>query len=145
MNKEGGTNMHTRKYLVTSVLSVALLLASGIRGMAKNSESVTFSHDVAVNGATLRAGEYTIEWETHSPEAPVAFLQHHRVVLTTEGRVEGRKGYYRSMTLNSEGRTGERTNNYNHVAVVYNTAPDGSLSLVEIHFADSNKVLVFNQ
>jgi len=137
--------MNIRKYLGTSVLSVALLLASGIRGMAKNSESVIFSRTVVVNGTTLPAGEYAVQWETHSPEASITFLQHHKVVLSTEGKVEGRKGYYRSMTLNSEGRNAERTNNYNHVALVYNSAPDGSMTLVEIHFANSNKVLVFNQ
>jgi hypothetical protein len=138
-------NMHFRKYLGTSVLSVALLLASGIRGMAKNSESVTFSRDVVVNGTTLRAGKYTVQWETHSPEASVAFLQHHKVVLSTEGKVEERKSYYRSMTLNSEGANAERTNNYNRLAVVYDTAPNGSMSLVEIRFANTNKVLLFNQ
>jgi hypothetical protein len=137
--------MNIKKYLGASVLSVALLLASGIRGMAKNSESVTFSHDVMVNGKTLPAGEYTVQWETHSPEASVAFLRHHKVVLSTEGKVEGRKGYYRSMTLTSEGRNGERNNNYNPVAVVYNAAPNGSMAVVEIHFANSNKVLLFNQ
>lgn len=138
-------NMNIRKYLGTSVLSVALLLASGVLALAKNSGSVTLSHDVVVNGATLPAGEYTVQWETHSPEATVEFVQHHKVVLSTEGKVEGRKGYYRSMDLNSEGRLGERTNAYNSVAVVCNTASDGTMSLIEIHFADSNKVLLFNQ
>jgi len=143
MKKEN--RMNIRKFLGTSALSVALLVAAGIPGLAKNSGSVTFSHDVVVNGATLPAGEYTVQWETHSPEATVEFVQHRKVVLSTEGKVEGRKGFYRSMTLNSEGRTDERTNAYGDVAVVYNTASDGTMSLVEIHFAFSNKALVFNQ
>ena len=134
-----------RKFLGISVLSMALQLAAGIPGLAKNSRTVTFSHDAVVNGKTLPAGEYTVQWETHSPEATVEFVQHHKVVLSTEGKVEERKGFYRSMTLNGEGRLGERSNSYNSVAVVYNTAPDGTRSVVEIHFADLNKALLFNQ
>jgi len=137
--------MNIKKNLGMSALSVALLLASGISALAKNSESVTFSRDVVVNGTTLPAGKYTVQWETHSPEASITFLQHHKVVLSTEGKVEQRKSNYRSMTLNSEGANAERTNNYNRVAVVYDTAPNGSMSLLEIRFPNTNKVLVFNQ
>ena len=120
-------NMNIRKSLGTSVLSVALLLASGIPALAKDSRAVTLSHDVVLNGTTLPAGKCSVRWETHSPEATVEFVQHHKVVLSTEGRVE------------------ERSKGYDHDAVVYNTAPDGTMSLVEIRFAYSNKVLVFNQ
>jgi len=54
-------NMNIRKFLGTSALSVALLVAGGNPGLAKSSGSVTFSHDVVVNGATLPAGEYTVQ------------------------------------------------------------------------------------
>jgi hypothetical protein len=120
-------NMNIRKCLGTSALSLALLLASGIPGLAKNSRTVTLNHDAVLSGTSLSAGKYSIRWETHSPEATVQFVQHHKVVLTTEGRVE------------------ERDKTYDRDAVVYNTASDGSMSLVEIRFAYSNKVLVFNQ
>ena len=120
-------NMNIRKSLGTSVLSVALLLASGIPALASHSATVTLSHDLVLNGTTLPAGKCSVRWETHSPEATVEFVQHHKVVLSTEGRVE------------------ERSKGYDHDAVVYNTAPDGTMSLVEIRFAYSNKVLVFNQ
>jgi hypothetical protein len=145
MKKENQMNMNIRKFLGTSVLSAALLLASGIPGLAKNARSVTFDHDVMVNGATLPAGQYTVQWVTHSPEATVQFVQRHKVVLSTEGKVEGRKGYYRGMSLNSEGRLGERTDSYNPVAVVFNTAADGTKSVVEIYFADEDKALMFNR
>ena len=137
--------MNIKKYLGTSALSVALLLASGISGLAKNSEGVTLSHDVVVNGATLPAGHYTVQWETHSPEATVTFVQRHKVVLSTEGKILSRKGNYRSMTLTSEDASSQGANSYNPGAVVYGTSPDGTMSLVEIHFASSNKILVFNQ
>jgi hypothetical protein len=127
MKKEDRMNMDVRKYLGTSVLSVALLLASGIPALAKNARTVTFSHDVVLNGTTLPAGKCLVQWETHSPEATVEFVQHHKVLLSTEGRLE------------------ERSQGYNRDEVVYNTASDGTMSLVEIRFADSNKVLVFNQ
>jgi hypothetical protein len=54
-------------------------------------------------------------------------VQHHEVVLSTEGRIE------------------ERVKKYDRNAVVYNIAPDGTMSLVEIRFGGSSKVLVFNQ
>ncbi|MGA2474989.1 MAG: hypothetical protein ABSF73_00030 [Terriglobia bacterium] len=120
-------NVNIRRSLGTSALSVALLLASGIPALAKNSRTVTFGHDFVLNGTTVPAGKCSVQWETHSPEATVEFVQHHKVVLSTEGRVE------------------ERSQSYDRDAVVYNTASDGTMSLVEIRFADSNKVLVFNQ
>jgi len=120
-------NMNIRKCLGTSVLSVALLLASGIPALATHSATVTLSHDVVLNGTSLPAGKYTVRWETHSPEATVELVWHHKVVLSTEGRVE------------------ERFKDYASDSVVYKTASDGTMSILEIRFADSNKVLVFNQ
>ena len=120
-------NMNIRKCLGTSVLSVALLLASGIPALATHSATVTLSHDLVLNGTSLPGGQYTVWWETNSSGATIEFVQHHKVVLSTEGRVE------------------ERSKGYDHDAVVYNTASDGTMSLVEIRFAYSNKVLVFNQ
>ena len=138
-------NISVRRFLGTSALSVTLVLASGVAGLAKNSESVILSHDVVVNGATLPAGHYTVQWETHSPEATVQFVQHHKVVLTTEGKILNRRGNFRSITLAREDQAAEGVNASNPGAVVYSTGADGTMSLVEIHFALSNKVLVFNQ
>ena len=120
-------NMNIRKSLGTSALSVALLLASGIPALAKHSATVTLYRDLVLNGTSLPAGKYTVQWQTHSPEATVEIVRHHQVVLSTEGRVE------------------ERSKGYDHDAVVYNTAEDGTKSLVEIRFAGSSNVLVFNQ
>ena len=120
-------NMNIRKSLGTSALSVALLLASGIPALAKNSRTVTLHRDAVLGGTTLSAGQYTIEWETHSPEATVRFVQHHKLVLSTEGRVE------------------QRDKSYDRNTVVCNAVTDGSVSLMEIRFAGSKQVLVFNQ
>jgi len=127
IKKENRMNMDVRKYLGTSALSVALLLASGIPALAKDSRTVTFGHDSILNGTTVPAGKYSVQWETHSPEATVEFVQHHKVVLSTEGRLE------------------ERSESFDRNEFVYNTASDGAMSLIEIRFANSNKVLVFDQ
>ena len=137
--------MNITRYIGTSVLSVALVLVAGVSCLAKNSESVTFSHNIVVNGATLPAGHYTVRWDDHNPGATVVFSQHRKVVLSTDGTVLTRKGNYRSMTLVTPDKASEGANVYDPLAVVYNTAPDGTMSLVEIRFATSNKVLVFNQ
>jgi hypothetical protein len=89
---------------------------------------VSLAHDLVLKGISLPGGQYTVRWETNSSGATIEFVQHHKVVLSTERGFEERsKGYNR------------------HDSVVYNTASDGTISLVEIRFAYSNKVLVFNQ
>jgi hypothetical protein len=139
-------NINLMKHLGTSALSVALLLAAGIPALAKDSRTVTFAHDVVVNGTSLPAGQYSIRWENHSSGTTIEFVQHHKVVFTTEAGFEERsKGYERNMAVNATGSLEGTTNAYDRDAVVYNTASDGTVSLVEIHFADSNKRLVFNQ
>jgi len=137
--------MNFTKYIGTAVLSVALVLATGVSCLAKNSESVTFAHNIVVNGATLPAGHYTVRWDDRNPGATVVFSQHRKVVLSTDGTVLTRKGNYRSMTLVTPDKASEGANVSDPLAVVYNTAPDGSMSLVEIRLPASNKILVFNQ
>jgi len=144
METERRTKMNFTKYIGTAVLSVALVLATGVSCLAKNSESVTFAHNIVVNGTTLPAGHYTVRWDVHNPEATVVFSQHRKVVLSTDGTVLTRKGNYRSMTLVTPDKASEGANVSDPLAVVYNTAPDGTISLVEIHLAASNKILVFN-
>ncbi|MGO8732602.1 MAG: hypothetical protein ACLQVM_07405 [Terriglobia bacterium] len=118
--------MEIRKYLGTSILSLTLLLASGIPGLAKNSRTVTFSHDLVLSGSSLPAGQYTVRWEAHSPQATVEFARGHKVVLSTEGKIE------------------ERGKKYDSNSVVYHTASNGTITIGEIRFAGSSQVLVFN-
>jgi len=63
-----------RKCFGTWVLSLGLLLATSIPALAKNSRTVTLHHDMVLSGATLSAGQYTIQWETHNPAATVRFV-----------------------------------------------------------------------
>ncbi len=122
--------MRIRMFLGASVLSMVLVLASGIPASAQSSKgarTVSFLHGFVLNGTTIPAGKCSVRWQTHSPEATVDFVRGHQVVLSTEGKVE------------------QRSKSYDRDSVVYNTASDGTMSLVEIRFAYSNKVLVFNR
>jgi len=116
----------TRKWFGTGALSLGLLLAAGIPAAAKNSRTINLNHAIVLQGKPVPAGWYTVEWQTHSPEATVHLMQERKLVVSTEGRLEQRdkKNFCDS--------------------VVYDTQPDGSVTLLEIRFAGSNKVLVFN-
>ena len=139
-------NMNVGKYLGTSALSVVLLLASSIPALAKDSRTVTFGHDFVLNGTTLPAGQYTVRWETNSSGTTIEFVQRHNVVFTTDGGfVEHSKGYERNVAASTASTLDGHTIAYDRDSVVYNTASDGKMSLAEIRFAHSNKVLVFDQ
>jgi len=71
--------MKFTKYIGTSVLALTLTLAAGASCLAKNSESVTFTHNVVVNGTTLPAGHYTVRWDDRGNAATVVFSQHVRL------------------------------------------------------------------
>jgi hypothetical protein len=117
--------MDMRKRLGKSILLVALLLASGVPALAKESRHVTLRHDAVLSGTSLPAGQYVVSWAVHSPQATVQFTRGRKVVLSTEGRFENRaKRYPADM-------------------VVYDTASDGSLTVSEIRFGGSSEVLVF--
>ena len=118
--------MHFRKSFEIGILVFGLLLASGLPASAGNSGTLILLHDAFLRGKNLRAGNYLVEWKTHSPEASVQFSQRFKVALFAEGRVE------------------RRVKKYEENSVVYSTAPDGSLSIIEIRFAKSDKVLVFD-
>ena len=113
------------KFFATAIPVIGLLLAVGIPLFGENTGTVTLLHNATLHGKTLRAGTYTVEWKTHSPEATVQFSQRY-IAMFAEGRVE------------------RRAKKYEENSVVYDTAPDGSRSIIEIRFANSNLVLVFD-
>jgi ABC-type thiamine transport system substrate-binding protein len=119
--------MNIRKYLGASILSVALLLACCIPVLAKNSRTVVITYNAVLSGKTLPAGNYVVQWEAHNSQATVEFAQGHKVVLSTEGRLEDR------------GKKCDTT------MVLYYTASNGTRTISEIRFAGSSEVLVFNQ
>jgi hypothetical protein len=119
--------MNIRKNLGTSILSVALLLASGIPGIAKDSRTVALTHAVVLSGTTLPAGKYVVRWEAQGPRTTVEFARDHEVVLSTACKFEDRGKKYPSNT------------------VVYDTASGGTITISEIRLGGSSGVLVFNQ
>jgi hypothetical protein len=118
--------MEIRKYFGTSILSVALLLAPAIPGLAKDSRTVALNRDVVLSGKALPAGKYAIQWEAQTPQATVEFARGHKVVLSTNCTFE------------------DRGKKYGSDEVVYDTA-NGASTISEIRFAGSSEVLVFNQ
>ena len=114
-----------RKRLAKSILSMALLLASGVPAIAKESRQINLRHDVVLSGTSLPAGQYVVSWAEHTPQATVQFTRSRKVVLSAEGRFENRDKKYPADT------------------VVYGTASDGSLTVSEIRFGGSSEVLVF--
>jgi hypothetical protein len=119
-------NRQVRKYVGTSVLSLALLLASGIPALAEQARTVNIPHDFVLAGTRLSAGRYSVVWQTHSPEATVKLVQRHKLVLLTEGRFE------------------QRNSDYHRNVILYKTSSDGTMTISEIRFA-SGGVLVFNE
>jgi ketosteroid isomerase-like protein len=67
-----------------------------------------------------------VRWEASSPQAAVEFSRGHKVVLSTEGKIE------------------DRGKKYDSNSIVYHTASDGTITIGEIRFAGSSQVLVFN-
>src|SRR5438270_12274113 len=91
----------------------------------KTSQNINLEHAVGVSGQTLKAGDVEVRWVTHSPQATVTFVQ-------------------RKSTITAEGVFVSRPEKAERDAVVYRINPDGSRSLLELHFAGSNKVLSFD-
>jgi hypothetical protein len=67
------------------VLGLALMLAS--RAFALSKGSLQLSNAVTLNGTTLKAGEYKVQWEGSGPEVQVSILQGKNVVATATAHV----------------------------------------------------------
>lgn len=93
---------------------------------AKHSRQVDFDKAMTINGKLLTPGKYNVIWETHSPQATITITHKNDVVVTTSGTVV------------------ERPKAYDNDSILYKTEPDGSHTLLELRFAGSNKVLIFD-
>ena len=67
------------------VLGLALLLASS--AVAANKPSLQLNHPVTVNGTTLKAGDYKVQWEGSGPNVEISILQGKNVVAKASARV----------------------------------------------------------
>ncbi len=67
------------------VLGLALLLASSAFAATKG--SMQLSSSAVLNGTTLKAGEYKVQWEGIGPNVEVSILKGKNVVAKTQARV----------------------------------------------------------
>ncbi len=67
------------------VLGLALLLASS--AFAGTKVSLLLSSPVTVNGATLKPGDYKVQWEGTGPNVELSFLQGKNVVAKAPAHV----------------------------------------------------------
>lgn len=120
--------MNVNSYLKRFAPVLGILVMTSVFATAKEQKGahqLTLSHAASIAGTQMPAGSYKVTWATHSPEATVTFENHRQVVATVEGKWVDRGVLYRQN------------------AVVLNTNPDGSQSVVEIRFAGMTGALVF--
>ncbi len=97
------------------------------RAFERGSRSFTFPFALTLNGTQVPMGDYTISWESYSPDALVKFVLNYDVVATPEA-----KWIKRDVT-------------YQHNAVAWRQNRDGSRSLIEIRFGGMSRALVFGR
>ena len=119
--------MGLRRNLGIFFVSVVLVLAYGIPGLAKTARNVDIEHAVVVSGTTLPAGQYAVRWEAQNPQASVEFVRNKKVIASAPCKLE------------------DRGKKYNSSSVIYATNPNGANAISEIRFAGSSEVLVFSE
>jgi hypothetical protein len=67
------------------VLGLALMLASSAFALSKG--SMVLGDAVTLNGTTLKAGEYKVQWEGSGPNVEVSILKGKNVVATATAHV----------------------------------------------------------
>jgi hypothetical protein len=107
---------------LTSLIVILVLAAAS--ALAKNERRLTITNDASIGGKTLQAGNYNVDWVSHSPQATVTFYSGKDAVATVEGKWV------------------DRGSEYKQNAVLYENHPDGSRSIVEIRFAGMKQALV---
>jgi len=98
----------------TLIMGVALLLASSAFAATKG--TLSLHHPTNVNGTTLSAGDYKLEWDGAGPNVEVSILQGKKVVAKVPAKLVDVSSPYD-----------------NDAAVVKNNG-DGSTSLSEARF-----------
>ena len=111
---------------LTRVLVPVLVLALTASAFAASgSATVKLFGAVQVNGKSLAAGDYKVQWDSRSPEAEVTFLQGKKAMATAHAKLV------------------ERAQAARENAVVTRANSDGSETIIEIRFEGKKSVLVF--
>jgi hypothetical protein len=97
------------------------------RPFEKGWRTFTLISSVTLNGAPTPQGEYTISWESYIGNASVKFTHNSNVVASADGKWV------------------KRDAKYPRDAYVYRRNPDGSRTLLEIHFEGMRQALVFGK
>lgn len=96
------------------------------RAFEKGSHDFMFPLTLTLNGAHVPNGDYSITWESYSPDVVVKFVRNFEVVATAPGKWVKVDEPYK---LN---------------AVVWRATADGSRTLLEIRFGGMSRALVFH-
>jgi len=105
------------------------LLSSGFkpRPFEKGWRNFTILSTLTLNGERTPEGDYTISWESYVGDASVKFIRNNSLVVAAGGRWV------------------KREVKYPRDAYVYRKNPDGSRTLLEIHFGGMRQALVFGK
>jgi hypothetical protein len=95
------------------------------RAFERGSRDFTLVSPVTLGGARTPEGEYTIRWESYIGDASVKFMRDNSVIAEADGKWV------------------KHDNKYPRDAYVYRRNPDGSRTLLEIHFEGMRQALVF--
>lgn len=103
------------------------LVSSGYkpRPYERGSRYFTFGSKLVVDHTSMPIGDCEIKWESYVEKALVKIVQNDGLVASVSGRWE------------------RRTSKFDKNAVVYQRNPDGSRTLIEIHFSGMDRALVF--
>ena len=118
--------MRLRKTLSVTLVTMALLVTAAGAAIARDSKNIVLRYDATAAGSHLASGDYRVQWQTHSPEATVTFLQKGKVVAAVEGKVV------------------DRGTKYQANQVVFGSGPDGARTIQEIRFQGSSEVIQFD-
>jgi PilZ domain/SPOR domain len=95
------------------------------RTFERGSRDFTLVSPVTLGGARTPEGEYTIRWESYIGDASVKFMRDNSVIAEADGKWV------------------KHDNKYERDSYVYKRNPDGSRTLLEIHFEGMRQALVF--
>jgi len=109
------------------MVALVSFVAVSASAKMKDSGTIVLHSEAIVGGTHLGDGVYSVQWQTHSPEATVSFLKGNKVVAKAEGKLVDR------------GKT------YQNNQVVYSSDGNGAQVIQEIRFRGSSEVLVFNE
>jgi hypothetical protein len=105
------------------------LVSSGFkpRPFEKGWRNFTILSTLTLNGERTPEGDYTISWESYVGDASVKFIRNNSLIVAAGGRWV------------------KRDVKYPRDAYVYRKNPDGSRTLLEIHFGGMRQALVFGK